>query len=315
MTDIESIATEITKVASQFDKPIYASFMGQADVSGGIKILEHCNIPHYILPESMCKPFHTVYNFNHFVLNEKPDVLVSVHPENYGARKLIADFVEAGKKHLNEFDASQILEAYQMPVVEKKLAKSPNEAGKMAAEIGFPVVLKVISDDVFHKFDVGGVVLNVNTEEQAAQAFTEITRKIANKFPDATIRGIQVSRQIQNGLEVILGIKKDASFGAVVMFGFGGLFVEIFRDVSFRVAPVDKPTALKMIREIKSSELLSGARGTVLRDIDAIADSIVKLSTLATDCPQIKELDINPLIVLGKGKGCFVADAKIILEN
>jgi acyl-CoA synthetase (NDP forming) len=158
-------------------------------------------------------------------------------------------------------------------------------------------------------------MLNIQSEEQAEQAYDEITQKITGKFPDADIRGIQVSRQIQNGMEVILGIKKDASFGSVVMFGFGGIFVEIFRDVSFRVAPVDKNNALKMIREIKSSELLLGARGIVLRDMDAIADSIVKLSTIATGCPQIKELDINPLIVLEKGKGCFVADAKIILEN
>jgi acetyltransferase len=315
MTDIDSIAKEIAKVASQFDKPVYASFMGQADVSSGIKILENSNIPHYILPESMCKPFHTVYNFNHFVINEKPDVLVLDHTENPAAHKLIDNFVQAGKKHLNEFDASKILEAYQMPVVEKKLANSPVEAGKMAAEIGFPVVLKVISDDIFHKFDVGGVMLNIQSEEQAEQAYDEITQKITGKFPDADIRGIQVSRQIQNGMEVILGIKKDASFGSVVMFGFGGIFVEIFRDVSFRVAPVDKNNALKMIREIKSSELLLGARGIILRDMDAIADSIVKLSTIATGCPQIKELDINPLIVLEKGKGCFVADAKIILEN
>lgn len=315
MTDIESIAREITKVASQFDKPIYASFMGQADVAEGIKILEQNNIPHYILPESMCKPFHTVYKFNHFILNEVSDVLISTHPENRIAHEKITAFLQAGKKHLNEFDATTIMEAYQMPVVEKKLATSAKEAGKMAAEIGFPVVMKVISDDVFHKFDVGGVVLNVNSEEQAEQAFADITRNVAEKLPGATIRGIQVSRQIQNGLEVILGIKKDASFGSVVMFGFGGIFVEIFRDVSFRVAPVDKSTALTMIQEIKSSELLTGARGTKLRDIDAIADTIVKLSALATDCPQIKELDINPLIVLEKGMGCFVADAKIILEN
>lgn len=315
MTDIESIAREITKVASQFDKPIYASFMGQADVAEGIKILEQNNIPHYILPESMCKPFHTVYRFNHFILNEVAEVLISAHPENRVAREKINSFLHAGKKHLNEFDATTILEDYQMPVVEKKLATSAKEAGKIAAEIGFPVVMKVISDNVFHKFDVGGVVLNVNSIGQAEQAFADITRNVAEKLPGAIIRGIQVSRQIQNGLEVILGIKKDASFGSVVMFGFGGIFVEIFRDVSFRVAPVDKSTALRMIREIKSSELLTGARGTKLRDIDAIADTIVKLSALATDCPQIKELDINPLIVLEKGMGCFVADAKIILEN
>lgn len=315
MTDIDSIATEITRVANQFDKPIYASFMGQAAVSSGIKILEHSNIPHYILPESMCKPFHTVYNFNHFVVNKMPEILVSAHPENQAARKLTDDFIQAGKKHLNEFDASGILETYQMPVIEKKLAKSPNEAGKMAAETGFPVVMKVISDDVFHKFDVGGVVLNIQSENQAEQAFESIIQNTKKNSPDAEIRGVQVTRQIQNGMEVILGIKKDPSFGSVIMFGFGGIFVEIFRDVSFRVAPIDKSTALKMIKEIKSSELLSGARGTILRDIDAIADTILKLSALATDCPQIKELDINPLIVLEKGKGCFVADTKIILES
>jgi acetyltransferase len=132
--------------------------------------------------------------------------------------------------------------------------------------------------------------------------------------PDAKIDGIMISRQVETGVEIILGIKKDPSFGSVIMCGVGGIFVEIFKDVSFRVAPVSREEALSMIHEIKASKLLQGARGRKMADIDALADTIVKLSNLALSCPQISELDINPLIVLEEGKGCFVADTNIILE-
>jgi acetate---CoA ligase (ADP-forming) len=315
MTDIDSIAKEITRVARQFDKPIYTSFMGQADVSSGIRILEHSNIPHYILPESMCRPFKTVCRFNHYVRNEEQEVLITAHPHNPVAEKLVKKAIQEGKSHLNEFDASAILEAYQMPVIEKRIAMTPEEAASLSADIGFPVVMKIISDDIYHKFDVGGVILDIGSESEASEAFQTITLNITKNVPWANFRGIQVSRQIRGGIEVILGIKKDPAFGPVVMFGFGGLFVEIFRDVSFRIAPVDKSTALKMIMETRSSQLLSGVRGTIPHDIDSIADALVKLSALAIDCPQIKELDINPLIVLEKGRGCFVADGKIIIET
>jgi len=315
MTDIDSIAKEIVHVASQFDKPIYTSFMGQADVASGITILEHNNIPHYILPESMCKPFNTVFKIKQFMLDQQHEVQVSGHPPNNAVKKYIDRALAKGKTYLNEYDASHILEAYRLPVAEKILVTSAKDAGKMAAGIGFPVVMKVISDDIIHKFDVGGVVLNISTEAEAEEAFRNISESVGERVPGAIIKGIQVSRQITHGMEVIIGVKKDPSFGPVIMFGFGGIYVEIFRDVSFRVAPVDRQNALKMIRETKSSELLTGVRGARQRDIDAIADSIVKLSALAVDFPQIRELDINPLIVLEKGEGCFVADARIILED
>ncbi len=314
MTDIDSIATEIARVASRHDKPIYTSFMGQADVSSGIKILEHNNIPHYILPESMCKPFHTVYNFSRYIHDEIP-ATSSKQTTHTAAAKLIEQAVEQGKKYLNEFESSEILKAYQLPVPEKKLATSAKEAGLFAAEMGFPVVMKVMSGDIVHKFDVGGVVLNITSVAGAEKAYHEITEQVTKNIPGAKIQGIQVSRQIRDGLEVILGIKKDPSFGHVVMFGLGGIFVEIFRDVSFRVVPVGKQTALQMITEIKSSGILTGIRGTTPRDIDSIASCIVQLSSLAQDCPQIEELDINPLIVLEKGSGSYIADTKIILEK
>jgi acetyltransferase len=170
-----------------------------------------------------------------------------------------------------------------------------------------------MSDDIVHKFDVQGVVLNVNTREEAEKAYVQITSNVNRLMPEAKIDGIHIAKQVDEGTEVILGVKRDPSFGPVVMFGLGGIFVEVFRDVSFRVAPIDKTSAINMIKEIKSSKMLLGARGRKVLDINSIAEAIMRLSQLALENPQIKELDINPLIVLEEGKGCFVADTKIII--
>ncbi len=171
--------------------------------------------------------------------------------------------------------------------------------------------MKVMSDDIIHKFDVGGVILNVNSRQEAEKVFTDIYVNVNKNKPEAKIDGIFIAKQIPEGTEVILGVKRDPSFGPVIMFGLGGIFVEVFKDVSFRIAPVSKKAALNMILQIKSSRLLLGARGRAVLDIDSIAEAIMRLSQLAIDCPQIKELDINPMIVLEKG--CFVADTKIII--
>ena len=212
-----------------------------------------------------------------------------------------------------EVEAVEVLKCYGLPVLDSGLANSENEAADIAEKIGFPVVMKVISDDIVHKFDVGGVVLNVSNKEEAKSAYSEITLSVKDKMPKAKIKGIFITKMILKGEEVILGIKRDPAFDAVVMFGFGGIFVEIFKDVTFRVAPLSDNDALKMIHDIKSAKILTGARGRSVKDINAIQDSLIRIAQLAVDCPQIKELDINPLIVLEEGKGCFVADAKIML--
>ena len=172
----------------------------------------------------------------------------------------------------------------------------------------------MISHDVVHKYDVGGVELNIQNEKQARETFSQIIENVHKNKPGAKVEGVQVSQQIKKGTEVILGIKKDPAFGAMVMFGIGGIFVEIFKDISFRIAPVDKSMALEMIHEIKASKLLTGARGALPADLNALTDAIEKISVLGANCPQIEELDINPLIVLEEGKGCFVADTKIVLK-
>jgi len=177
------------------------------------------------------------------------------------------------------------------------------------------VVMKIMSEDIVHKFDIGGVVLDIKDSEAAKSAYNGIIKNVSEKLPDARIKGVLVAKMVSKGQEVILGVKRDPSFGPVIMFGLGGIFVEIFKDVSFRVAPVDELSAKNMINETKSSAILKGARGNVVSDISAIVDAIQRLSKLATDCPQIKEMDINPLIVLEKDKGCFIADAKIMVNH
>ena len=315
MTDIDLIAREVAKVSSHYDKPVYASFMGEADVQEGIDVLQRNKIPHYSIPENMSKSVATVYKFN----REKHDVVTKekhfddLKPEI--AQKVLNDAIAENVDYLTEETALKVLGAYGLPVLESYLAENEGDAVQYAEKIGYPVVMKIMSEDIVHKFDIGGVVLDIKDSEATKSAYNGIIKNVSQKLPDARIKGVLVAKMVSKGQEVILGVKRDPSFGPVIMFGLGGIFVEIFKDVSFRVAPVDELSAKNMINETKSSAILKGARGNVVSDISAIVDAIQRLSKLATDCPQIKEMDINPLIVLEKGKGCFIADAKIMVNH
>jgi len=313
MTDIETIATEISHVSQQYDKPLYTSFMGEADVAAGIKILQRSKIPHYILPESMCNAFASVYRFGKQLLipNTEPELFKEANKDQVCA--IIEAAKGEGRNYLPEDEATRVLEAYGLPVLGSGLAHSEAEAVEIADCIGYPVVMKVISDDIVHKFDVKGVILNIQSAAAAKKAYESIHQNVSRIQPEARIKAIFVRKMIPPGEEIILGVKRDPSFGPVIMFGLGGVFVEVFRDVGFRVAPVNRVSALAMIHETKAASILAGARGRPERDLESILTSIQRLSQLAIECPQIKELDINPLIALEKGKGCFVADTKIML--
>jgi|WetSurSiteA1Bulk_404760.scaffolds.fasta_scaffold01925_3 acetate---CoA ligase (ADP-forming) len=313
MTNIDAIANEIVQVTNGYNKPVYASFMGEADVRSGVDILQRNKIPHYILPESMCRSFARVYRFGseRHERNTKPKDFKDVNKE--AARAVLLDSLNQGLTFLSEDKAVKVLGAYHLPVLQGKIATTPAQAMALAAEIGFPVAMKVLSDEIFHKSDIKGVVLNVTNVGEADKAFRAIIHQASALMPNARIRGVYITRMVNSGQEVILGIKRDPSFGAVIMFGLGGIFVELYRDVSFGVAPVNESLAESMIHGTKAYGLLNGARGTTKFDTTGIKTCIMRLSQLAVDLPQIKELDINPLIVLQEGSGCFVADAKIVL--
>ncbi|TSA23279.1 CoA-binding protein [bacterium] len=313
MTDIENIAEEVCNTVGKFDKPAYASFMGEKDVAAGIDILQQRSIPHYILPESMCKAFASALFFKHHREMDSEEVPTFAGIEKEKARGVLQKALAAGRTYLTEEESVPILEAYGLPTLPSGLAKSRQEAISIAERIGFPVVMKVDSDDIVHKFDVKGVLLDVRTADAAGAGYDAILHDVEMAKPGARIKGIYIQKMVTRGEEVILGVKRDSSFGAVIMFGLGGLFVEVFRDVSFRVAPLGPRSASEMVREIRAYSMLAGARGKKPRDIRSVEECIQRLSALAVDFPEIKELDINPLIVNDEGGGCFVADARIML--
>jgi acetyltransferase len=193
------------------------------------------------------------------------------------------------------------------------LARTSREAAQQASRIGYPVVMKISSPDILHKTDVGGVHVNVRTPEEAEDAFTDITANARHIMRDAFIKGVMVYEMVKGGKEVILGVTYDRTFGHMIMFGLGGIYVEVLKDVSFRIIPVARRDAAAMINEIRTAGLLRGARGERPADLDAIATNIVNLSCLVNDFPEIQELDINPLLVMEKG--AVALDARIIFEQ
>ncbi len=226
-------------------------------------------------------------------------------------REIIQGAISEGRKVLLEPEAKALIADYGIPVTRVKVAKTEEEAVQFAREIGLPVVLKIVSPDVLHKSDVGGVKVNLKTEQEVRRAYNEIIQSVKSKVPDARIVGILIQEFAPAGVEVIIGLIKDPQFGPTVMFGLGGVFVEVFRDVSFRVAPLTERDAEEMINEIKGRKLLEGYRGMGPVDKKALIDALVKVGQIGVENPEIKEMDLNP--VMAYPSGLKVVDARVIL--
>jgi len=315
MTDIDVIANGICNLATGSDKPRYVSFMGEEEVSSGIRILEQHPLPHFRSLQGMCRAFSQAFWIYRELHGKKSVFKAPAGVKAAAAKSLVEESRKAGKKFLSEETGTAILRAYGFPVLPCEIARSEREAGKIAEAIGFPVVMKVYMGDMYHRSDAGGVMVRIITVKEAENAYRTILSNVQRAVRNPVIEGVLIRRWIEEGEEVILGFKRDPSFGPVIMFGLGGLYVEVFRDVVFRVAPVDEDSLSRMIREIRAYPLLTGIRGKPERDIPCIEECIRRLSQLAVDCPGIQELDINPLIVHERGKGCTVADVKILLQN
>jgi len=222
--------------------------------------------------------------------------------------------VSIRRRKLLEPDAFKLLEKYGMPVVRYGFARTPEEAREIAREIGLPVVLKVVSSDIIHKTDVGGVLLGLKTLEEVERGFNTIVENVKAKAPNAVVDGVLVQEMAPpGGLEVIVGAIRDPTFGHVLMFGLGGVFVEVLRDVTFRVIPITEEDAWEMIGEIKSSKVLEGYRGRPPRDRKAIVDILMALSKLLEENQQIEEVDLNPVMVYEKG--ARVVDVRIMVRE
>ncbi len=213
---------------------------------------------------------------------------------------------------LNEFESKEILRQAGLPVVETFIVKSKRAAIDAAKQIGFPVVMKIASSDITHKSDVGGVRLELTGVSQVGKAYSDIISSVKEKASGAKIDGVTVQTMAKPGVEVIIGMSKDAQFGPVIMFGMGGILVEILNDVSFRLVPLERRDAAEMIREIKGYALLKGVRGQPPAKIAALEDLLLKVSDFIAKNPRIKELDLNP--VIASPEGVIIADARIVIE-
>ncbi|MBN1223269.1 MAG: acetate--CoA ligase family protein [Candidatus Aminicenantes bacterium] len=311
-TDVEKIATAIVRTTKKFDKPALCCFLGIYDVSKGIEILEKNGIPTYRFPESAAKVLSEMTKFTHWLGRPQTEIK-KFNVKKTRAQSVIASVKNSGRAFLMEHEAYKVLKAYGFPVIKHKVAVSESEACNTAHTIGYPVALKIVSPDIIHKFDFGGVIVGLHNKEEVCKAYRQICRNIKRTKPKAEILGVLVEKMAPPGKEVILGMHKDIQFGPILMFGLGGIYVEALEDVTFRLAPIRELTASIMNRKTKTHKILEGFRGEPPYDTEAIADCLKRLSQLVTELDTIKELDINPMIVYPKGKGCRIVDARIIL--
>jgi len=216
-----------------------------------------------------------------------------------------------GRTVLTEIEAKGLLKQAGISVVETKLATSREEALSISQQFGFPVALKIASSDVVHKSDAGGVKLGLKTAKQVGKAYDDIMRAIGKQYPEAKIQGVSVQKMARTGVEVIIGMSKDAQFGPVIMFGLGGILVEVLKDVSFRIVPLAKRDAREMIKEIKGYPLLEGYRGQEPVDVANLEELILKVSDFVEQHPEIDEIDLNPIFAYSDG--AVAVDARVIL--
>jgi len=312
MTQEDKTAKAISRISRKYkDKPVLTSFMGGKEVLSGIEILDKNHIPNFIYPEKAVKVLDLMWRYkvarDKLGRERKPRRVVLSKKEKEGLSKIIKNT----KRQPSFLDIRKVLNAYKILQAKMGIAKSCDEACKIAESIGYPVVLKVASPNLLHKTDVGGIKIDLKSKSEVKKACHEILNSVRKSKPRIKIDGILVQEMIKGGREVILGMKRDPQFGPLLMFGLGGIYVEVLKDVSFRLTPLSKKEAQEMVREIKTFKILKGARGQKPVDIKAIEDCLLSLSELSIDFPKIKEIDINPLIV--KEKEAVAVDARIIV--
>ncbi|MDA8166105.1 MAG: acetate--CoA ligase family protein [Desulfobacteraceae bacterium] len=296
------------------DKPIVAVFMGGRGVMPGRAELVAAGLPDYYSPERAVRALKAMCEYAAW--RERPARMVTRFRVNRRrVERIISRSLRTKRLHLGEVKAKDILAAYGFRVAQGYLATTAKEAVEIAERIGYPVAVKIVSPDIVHKTDLGGVKLNVATAGMVRDAFDLMMLRIRQRVPDARIEGVYVEQMLAPGLEVILGMTRDRQFGPMLMFGLGGIFVEVMKDVTFHLAPITMGEAIQMLTATRSYEILKGARGRQSVDLHAIANGLQRISQLVTDFPQIAELDINPFLVGEIGTEPFVADARIMLRE
>lgn len=316
MTNPARVAAEIVALSEKKKKTVLASFMGAADVAEGRAILEKGGIPVFDAPENAVRSFMYMCNYarNRELLYETPGSTPhAFRPKTSANRELIDRVVSEDRLNLTEAESKELLSNYAIPVAKNAIATSAQEATRLAQKIGFPVVMKILSPDILHKTDIGGVEININNREQAKRTYEKLMRAAKKSAPQARVHGIFIEAMVKKRYELLVGCKKDPVFGPAIVFGMGGVAVEVFKDTNIGLPPLNMALAMRIIEGTKIYRLLKGYRGMPGVNIESIQFLLYKFAYLVSDFPEIKELDINPFAV--DENGGVVLDAKVILDE
>lgn len=319
MTDPANIARGIKQAlddAGVTDKPVTVSFVGGEKSEAAMRWLVENGIPAYGAPDIAVNAIAGLREYSRLRSMVHENFKTCEFGDREKALEIIAAARADGRDSLTEVEAKELFSIYGLPVTPTKLARTEDEAVQLAREIGFPIVMKIVSPDILHKSDAGGVKVNIKDEPSAREAYRAILKNAKDYRADADIHGVAIQEMAPWGTEVILGSINDPTFGPTMMFGLGGIFVEVLKDVTFRVAPVSVSQAKRMFSEIRGAPILAGVRGEAPRDIAALADTICRYSTMILDlAEEISESDANPVLVYEEGKGAKVVDARVILKK
>ena len=315
MTDSDNIGAIIPKAITGIDKPVIGAFMGVRDVAEGVDNLVKGGVPNYSFPEDGINALGAAARLVGLRGLGSREYVTFNDCDVEKAKKIIADALGSAKeKYMTQAECRPLFECYKLPLLKSGIAQSAAEAADIVKGIGKKVVMKVMSADVVHKFDAGGVILNVDGPDAAKATYDQIFKNVEAHVPGAKVDGILIEEMAAKGAEVIIGCNRDG-FGPMLMFGLGGTLVEVLKDVTFRLAPMWKVSAERMVREIKAYKVLDGFRGAPKADVESIVTTILRISEMVTNHPEIAEMDINPLIVHAQGEGCSVADSRVMLRK
>jgi acyl-CoA synthetase (NDP forming) len=313
-SNLSQMITDTYTIHKKSGKSISYALIGGAQVEGAIESLRTASIPVFNDVEqavSCIGAFYRYYKYIDEVSYKFDEYEVDVMAIN----KIIDGALKDGRTFLLANEGAAVMRIAGITMPQSRIAHSIDEAVKFAEEIGYPVVMKIVSKDILHKSDAGGVLLDIDNKKEVVDGYEVIMHKCREYKPNAVIEGIEVTEMAKKGVELIVGARRDPSFGPVVMCGLGGIYVEVMKDISFRAIPINRSTALSMLEEIRSYPLLLGARGEQRKDIEAVIDIIIKISSIIKKCERITDIEINPVVVYDIKNGLKALDARILISK
>ncbi|MBS7648449.1 MAG: acetate--CoA ligase [Candidatus Bathyarchaeia archaeon] len=315
VTPCDKIAETVAEIGRVSDKPIIASFMGLEDSSLAIRTLKKGRVPNYAFPESAVFALKSMYEYNLILNSPTEGIIQRIEIDEKRIQKIINGARAEKRLNLTIDEAIKIAEAAGIPMPRALVSRSKEEAGEVADAIGYPVVMKIVSPDILHKTDIGGVILGVKSRSEVEENYELLVRRVRSAMPDAKITGILIQKMAPAGREVIVGAIRDSQFGPLMMFGLGGIYVNFLRDVSYRLCPITRAEAARMIEETRAYILLRGVRGEPPSDVDSIIDVMLRICQIMMQFKEISEMEINPLFVYESGEGCLGVDIRITITS